>query len=678
MSSDPAFVVLRVGPTIDPRRVGLRPLRPRVASRTVAPMGTSIRAAAKLSLKRLASLWIAVVFLLIPIGDAPAQSGTAAHDPKQVLFFFSYGPNFEPWVTWTTEIRRELTRTSPWPLEFQEHSIVTALRGDDPADRQFVEYLTALYARMRPDLIIAMGAPAARFVQKHRQDLFPTTPMLLAAVEARWVHPSMLSGQDHAATTVVDHAAIMENILRLLPDTTSIAMIIGNSPAERIWIENVQKELEPVLAGKVRLLFYNERPFGETLEQLAHLPPRTAIYFQQMMVDGEGAVYGDKEPLRRIAGVANAPVFVLDQTYFRGGVVGGPMLSPSEAAQPTAALAVRMLAGEELEGSADPPIGFASPTYDWRQLRRWNIGEGRLPPEAVVMFREPTAWERYSWQIASIAAAILLQAALITVLLGERRARQRAEVQARKRVVELAHVNRFSTAGELSAVIAHEISQPLGAISSNAEAGRIMLKSPEPDVAGLDEILDEILRDDWRAVEVIKRMRALLKKAPFELQDLDLNDLARETVAFLSTIARGREVRLVSEIAPDSLPIRGDPIQLQQVILNLVVNGMDAMKDTPDEDRIVVIGTSRVDGFAELSVDDRGTGISNERPGEVFEPFYTTKAEGMGMGLSIARTIVEAHEGRISAQNRERGGASFRVRLPLARSIAGRFVSPIM
>src|SRR5260370_2895072 len=146
-------------------------------------------------------------------------------------------------------------------------------------------------------------------------------------------------------------------------------------------------------------------------------------------------------------------------------------------------------------------------------------------------------------------------------------------------MAELAHVNRFSTAGELTASIAQDINQPLGPILPNAESAKAILKSPSPDIAELNEIVVDILRDDRRASEVIRRMRSLLAKAPFELKNLDLNDLARETVEFLSTTAVARKVELTSLITQNALTILGDRIQLQQVILNLVVNGIDAMKD---------------------------------------------------------------------------------------------------
>ena len=183
--------------------------------------------------------------------------------------------------------------------------------------------------------------------------------------------------------------------------------------------------------------------------------------------------------------------------------------------------------------------------------------------------------------------------------------------------------------------------------------------------------MSDILQDDRRASEVIRRMRSLLKKAPFEPKKFDFNEVVRETVEFLSALAVGRKVELDSLLTPDALPIIGDRIQLQQVILNLVVNGIDAMKDTPAENRIISIRTSRVEKFAELSVSDRGPGIPEDKLKEVFEPFFTSKAEGMGMGLSIARTIIEAHNGLIWAENRDHGGASFRIRLPLCTDGAG-------
>ena len=242
-------------------------------------------------LKRLVFMWVAAaVILVVSVGETAAQ-------PKQILFLHSYGPNFQQATAWSAEIRNELNRQSPWPLDVQEHSLVTARSGDEAAEAKFVEYLKALYAQRPPDLIVAIFAPAARFVQRHRADLFPTTPMLLAVVEVRRVEQSMLSEQDAAVGVRFDEAALIENILRLLPETKAIAMIIGNSPNERFWAAEQKRILGRLLENKVALIFYNERPFKEILKEVASLPPHSAIFFLVLAVDGAGAVYGDKEPI---------------------------------------------------------------------------------------------------------------------------------------------------------------------------------------------------------------------------------------------------------------------------------------------------------------------------------------------------------------------------------------------
>src|SRR6478752_8245788 len=350
----------------------------------------------------------AVVVLVVSMGGTTAQtlSGRMPGKQKRFCLLHTFVPNFEQGAAWSREIQRELNKQSPWPLNIQEHSLVTALDGDDAADAKFVEYLKALYAQRPPDLIVALGAPAALFVQQHRPNLYPTTPMLLAAVEVRRVEPSMLSERDALAGARYDQVAAFENILRLLPETKAIAIILGNSPGERFWVGEHQRIVGPLLKkNNVELIFYGEQPLADILKAVATLPPHTALFYQQLAIDGAGAVYGDKEPLRRIYEVANAPIFSFDQSYFNGEIVGGPMFSPAEGAQPMAATAIRMLRGEKATNIS--PIGFSTPKYDWRLLQRWNISESRLPPASEILFREPSAWEQYKWQIALILAVIL-------------------------------------------------------------------------------------------------------------------------------------------------------------------------------------------------------------------------------------------------------------------------------
>src|SRR6201985_1456782 len=209
------------------------------------------------------------------------------------------------------------------------------------------------------------------------------------------------------------------------------------------------------------------------------------------------------------------------------------MHSIAESSRKTVDATIRILGGEKPADIKIEPIGFAPPKYDWREMQRWGIRESNLPPGSTILFREPSIWQKYSWQMALIASVILVQAMLISLLLDERRRRRLAEVESRQRLAELAHVNRYSAAGELTTTIAHELSQPLGSILTNTETAESMLKGASPNLDELREILADIRRDDHRASEVIRRLRSVLRKTPFEMTEIDLNETVQEVIGLV-------------------------------------------------------------------------------------------------------------------------------------------------
>jgi signal transduction histidine kinase/integral membrane sensor domain MASE1 len=241
----------------------------------------------------------------------------------------------------------------------------------------------------------------------------------------------------------------------------------------------------------------------------------------------------------------------------------------------------------------------------------------------------------------------------------------RAEHEARRSREELAHFLRVSTVGELTTSLAHELNQPLTAILANAQAAGLLLREGA-DPRELREILSDIVEEDKRAGEVIRRLRELLRKGEPEHAPLDINALATDVVRLLSVDATLRNVSIQLDLATPPATVTGDRIQIQQVVLNLLLNAMDAMANCPPERRVALVATAMRDGAAQLSVSDSGTGLRGASPNRIFEPFYTTKPAGMGMGLSIARSIVDAHGGRIWARDNAGPGATFTVSLPLA------------
>ncbi len=243
--------------------------------------------------------------------------------------------------------------------------------------------------------------------------------------------------------------------------------------------------------------------------------------------------------------------------------------------------------------------------------------------------------------------------------------RKFAQQEAKRLQDELLHAGRISTMGELAGALAHEINQPLSAIMSNAQAARRYLNAPTPDLEEVREILDDIVKEDARAGEVINRLRALLKKTKTEFEPIDLNLLFREVVGLLHSDAVIRDVTVSSELDPSLPLVRGDRIQLQQVALNLMLNAFEAMNERANGERRVLIWTGRKDGQILAAVADTGKGIPTGEAEKIFKPFYTSKPQGLGMGLSICRSIINSHHGRLWVENNPDGGATFYFSLPV-------------
>jgi signal transduction histidine kinase len=265
----------------------------------------------------------------------------------------------------------------------------------------------------------------------------------------------------------------------------------------------------------------------------------------------------------------------------------------------------------------------------------------------------------------STAATMLILGGLAGTLWFEHRRRQIAEVEGRRHLATMAHLNRRASMGEMTASLAHELHQPLGAILRNSEAATLLLTSGAAPVNELREIVEDIRKEDKRATEIIRRMRAFLGRHDLHEEPVDLNDVARETVDLIASDAAFRGVRIDIDAQRSSAPVLGDRVHLQQALLNVLLNGMEAMRHTPIEHRRLIVSIAARNGAVDVSVGDFGSGIPPHALKRVFEPFYTTKPDGMGMGLSIVRSIVEAHNGSIRAENNPDRGATVRFSLPL-------------
>jgi len=269
-------------------------------------------------------------------------------------------------------------------------------------------------------------------------------------------------------------------------------------------------------------------------------------------------------------------------------------------------------------------------------------------------FREARTWPHEVVSRLQIAAGAFGNA------VARRRSKQRLDQQQ----AELAHIGRVAAMSELAAVIAHELDQPLTALVSNAEAVRTMLRMPRPDLADADDALIDVIDSGMRVAEIVRRERRLLRKSRESFESVDVNEAVHEIELFVRAEARRDGARLTFDLQPGLPPVQGDGVQLQQVFLNLARNALQAMRDQPRPSRELHVRTRSSTDEITLSVTDSGPGVQESVLARMFEPFFTTRADGLGMGLSISRSIVEAHRGRLWASRNAGHGLTVHVAIP--------------
>jgi len=649
---------------------------------------------------------------------APATSPAPdAQRPRRVLMVHSFGDSVPPFASQSTAFESAMKRELGAAVDLEQISLDKPRYAQPEMEEAFAEFLAKRLAKWQPDLVVPTGAPAGQFVAKYRGRLFPHTPVVYSWVNKQTIGADALTDNATFVGQSFDFKDLVEDILQLKPDTNNIVVVFGATPLERYWTDAYRKAFEPY-AGRVKFTWVNELSFEQTLELVSKLPPRSFVLLTLLLRDAPGISYNQDDVLRRLTETSAAPVNGMFQTQMGDGIVGGRLFQTELTGTETARVAARILRGEP--ASSFPPlvVPMGAPTYDWRELRRWGISESRLPPGSIVLFRQPTAWELYRWHIIAAVAVIATQALLICTLLVHRRRRRLAELAQRKaqaeveqRRLELAHVARVATLGELTATLTHELGQPFTAILANSSAATMLLEAPRPDLAEVREALTDIGADAERAAEVIRRLRAMLKRDTPGVARFDVNDVIRAVARIVRSDATRHGVTIHLDLAPGACPVTADTVQLQQVMLNLMLNAFAAMSG-PDRGggddnnrgaggavgaggdagggggRVRTVGVERdddrggrdvardltvrtrlTDGARAVLIEvaDSGSGIAAGQLESIFNPFVTSKPEGLGMGLSICRSIVESHRGTIRAANNPGGrGATISITLPAA------------
>jgi signal transduction histidine kinase len=605
---------------------------------------------------------LVIVWLLV----VTAASAMAEPLPRAVLILDESDPSGGAPTTFSATLRTTLSNVTPNVAVFGE--TVDLSQFEDPWQQGILRtYVQQKYNDVRFGVVVAVGASALDLERRWRSELWPDATVVFAAIDemtAAELKP------DSKMTGLIMRRTIrsMLTIARILvPDLQGVAVLGGSLEKDAYRLQYL-REL-PALAAETNLTDLTGLPLRVQAARAAALPDKTAIFYTSLFIDNEGTRYSSRDALITIAKVANRPIVIDVESLVGSGATGGYVLNNVAYGQEVAALVTRLLDGANVAENPATVSEFTKPIFDWRQLQRWHIAESALPAGSEIRFRQPGMWEQYRAQILMACAAFLAQTALVGWLIYEHRRRRIAEAESLGQVTELARMNRFATAGELSASIAHEIRQPLSAISVSGQAGLSWLKRQVPNLDEIRSSLEAIVEQSHRADDVIKSVRAMFKHESRAQTEVNLNELIRQVTTVAAGPIKSNNILLETNLTDDILPlVMADPIQLQQVILNLVMNAVEAMSESQHNVRILKLQSeARPAGTVLLRVVDSGPRIDPAVVKKMFQPFFTTKSNGMGMGLSICKTIIEAHGGRLTASPTNPHGMEFLITLPLHR-----------
>lgn len=560
-------------------------------------------------------------------------------------------------------LRQGLRSTADRQMLIIEEYLDMPRLGGAAYEQTLRTYLHDKYAQRMPDAVILAGE-GLPFLLAHRGYIFPGLPLVHMGVQASTVEASAPLPPDVIGVPFdLEFAGSIEQALRWHPLARRVVVVTGTSSIDR-GFEARLRLLAARFETRASMEFLSGLPHAEVLKRLAALGADAVVFTPGYFADGAGRTFTPRGSAEAMAAVATAPLYGPFNTFIGIGVVGGVMPDFEAMGRQGGEFVNALLDGAAPASLVLPKTTPTALNVDWRQIQRWGIDERAVPSDAIVHFREPTLWQAHRGEILVAATVILLQSGLIGLLVFERRRRHAAERAASQQRADYAHASRLAVAGEMTASIAHEINQPLGAILSNAETAELLLDSGADRREELRRIVADIRRDDLRASEVIRRLRALLSRHEAVREPTDLNQAVRDMALLLHAEVQRRGMTLDTRLAPTAQTVLADRIQIQQVLINLVLNALDAMEGRSAPRPAVEVAVQGMPGGSRITVRDHGKGIPAADLPKVFDSFFSTKPKGMGLGLSIARTLVEAQGGHILAENATDGGAVFQIDFP--------------
>ena len=456
--------------------------------------------------------------------------------------------------------------------------------------------------------------------------------------------------------------------LNIFPKTTSVYFVSGVSKLDSLVMTISRLEAKKI-EDKRKITFLTDISMDEVLRSVSKLPENTIVIVPSFQMDSRRVLYYTPESMRLISKAANAPVFTYSDMGFGEGVMGGYIASYRKVGLKTGETAVKILNGTDPNSIKINETDIYEYVFDWRALRRWKIENSNLiPKESNVLFEEITFFGKYKWIISLVILIVFFQTILIMALVKMNRRQKlmnRQLVETKYKINEIFHEDRISNTSQLTASLSHELNQPLTAILSTAQAGIRFIDSGKTTPELMKELLANIADNDKRAASILNSVRGLMKLEKREKEKVNLNSLINEVVDLYRSKALELQSKLNLQIPDKSVFIWADSIQIQQVILNLISNASQSLEKTNGRNKMISVTETIENENVIVSVRDNGMGIDESVKDKLFKPFVTSGRQGMGIGLTICRSIIEDHHGTIWADNFPGSGAEFSFNLKI-------------
>jgi signal transduction histidine kinase len=564
----------------------------------------------------------------------------------------SFDKEFPPLDAFKATLRTEFRKLSSQRLVFYELSLQPASAPANTNEESFLRYVLSTFKGQELDLIVTVGGPAARFAHKHRDRLFPSTPLLLAAVDERYRDKGPTSNST-AVAVVADPSLTLRTIMQILPETKHIAVVIGSSPIEQFWRKELERDFRQ-FKNRLTFTWFDELSYAEILNRSGTLPPGSAIFYSILSIDGKGELVDTDTFLTDLHTRANAPIFGIHSPQLGYGVVGGPMLAIEELSRKTAGVAVRLLEGEAPENIKVPPQVPGPTVFDGRELRRWNISKDRLPTDSIIRFESPTAWDEYKRYVLAGGSLAILQTLLVVGLATNLVKRKRVERSLRaaeklaqdfsRRLIQAQETERAHLAREIH----DDMSQRMVALQFDLQA---LMNSRHGD--SLREDRSILAETSARMASVTTSLRQLSHRLhPAHLQLLGITDALRDLQHEMST--NGVKIAFSHDNMPDSVP--------PDVMLCLYRLAQEALRNAlkhsgADE---VLVHLQGGQDLVMMRIQDNGVG---------FDPGALHK----GLGLISMSERVQILGGRLNIQSQPGHGTTISAWIPLNEEHAPTF-----